>query len=264
MLLWEQFFSRALAFPDLLDFTAFLPAISLISGADSLQLTVQYDRSPVVNAIALEDLSVRLGKRWVLARLAAELPAGRSILITGDNGAGKTTLLRVLATALRPTRGRLKIFGLDSQKETAQIRRLVGLMSHGSHLYDDLTARQNLELVARLSGISPAGIDDILEQVRLQDHHDRIAGNFSAGMKRRLIIGRLLMRKPRLVLLDEPFGQLDVAGVELMTELVKKFQDDGATVVIATHMHQLGRSLCDDHLEMCAGRLSTVAEAIAS
>ena len=72
------------------------------------------------------------------------------------------------------------------------------------------------------------------------------------------------MRKPRLVLLDEPFGQLDVAGVELMTELVKKFQDDGATVVIATHMHQLGRSLCDDHLEMCAGRLSPVAEVVAS
>ena len=217
-----------------------------------------------MNAIALEDLSVRLGKRWVLARLAAELPAGRSILITGDNGAGKTTLLRVLATAIQPTRGELKIFGLDAKKETAQIRRLVGLMSHGSHLYDDLTARQNLELVARLSGISPDGIDDILEQVRLSEHHDRIAGNFSAGMKRRLIIGRLLMRKPRLVLLDEPFGQLDVAGVELMTELVKKFQDDGATVVIATHMHQLGRSLCDDHLEMRAGRLHTAAEAIAS
>ena len=253
-----------MAFADLLDFTAFLPAISLISAADSLQLSVQYDRSPVVNAIALEDLSVRLGKRWVLARLAAELPAGRSILITGDNGAGKTTLLRVLATAIQPTRGELKIFGLDAKKETAQIRRLVGLMSHGSHLYDDLTARQNLELVARLSGISPSGIDDILEQVRLSEHHDRIAGNFSAGMKRRLIIGRLLMRKPRLVLLDEPFGQLDVAGVELMTELVKKFQNDGATVVIATHMHQLGRSLCDDHLEMRAGRLHTAAEAIPS
>ncbi len=217
-----------------------------------------------MNAIALEDLSVRLGKRWVLARLAAELPAGRSILITGDNGAGKTTLLRVLATAIQPTRGELKIFGLDAKKETAQIRRLVGLMSHGSHLYDDLTARQNLELVARLSGISPDGIDDILAQVRLSEHHDRIAGNFSAGMKRRLIIGRLLMRKPRLVLLDEPFGQLDVAGVELMTELVKKFQNDGATVVIATHMHQLGRSLCDDHLEMRAGRLHTMTEVAAS
>ena len=114
MLIRERFVSGSLAFPDLLDFTAFLPAISLISAADSLQLTVQYDRSPVVNAIALEDLSVRLGKRWVLARLAAELPAGRSILITGDNGAGKTTLLRVLATAIRPTRGGLKIFGLDS------------------------------------------------------------------------------------------------------------------------------------------------------
>ena len=71
-------------------------------------------------------------------------------------------------------------------------------MSHGSHLYDDLTARQNLELVARLSGISHDGIDDIPEQVRLREHHDRIAGNFSAGMKRRLIIGRSA-RKPRLV-----------------------------------------------------------------
>ena len=216
-----------------------------------------------MNAIALEDLSVRLGKRWVLARLAAELPAGRSILITGDNGAGKTTLLRVLATAIRPTRGTLRIFGLDSQKDTPQIRRMVGLMSHGSHLYDDLTARQNLELVARLSGISPDGIDGILEEVRLQDHANRVAGNFSAGMKRRLIIGRLLMRKPRLVLLDEPFGQLDVAGVELMTGLVKKFQEGGATVVIATHMHQLGRSLCEEHWEMRAGRLAPAQEAAA-
>ena len=216
-----------------------------------------------MNAIALEDLSVRLGKRWVLARLAAELPAGRSILITGDNGAGKTTLLRVMATAIRPTRGKLKVFGLDSKQDTAQIRRLVGLMSHGSHLYDDLTARQNLELVARLSGISVDGIDQILEQVRLNEDADRMAGNFFAGMKRRLIIGRLLLRKPRLALLDEPFGQLDVAGVDLMTSLVKTFQDDGATVVIATHMHQLGRSLCDLHFEMSGGQFKQVEEVAA-
>jgi heme exporter protein A len=256
-------FRDALAFPSFLDFSQLLPAISGISVLDALQLTLQYDRSPVVNAIVLEDLSVRLGKRWVLARLAAELPAGRSILITGDNGSGKTTLLRVLATAIRPTRGKLKIFGLDSKQDTAQIRRLVGLMSHGSHLYDDLTARQNMELVARLSGIGLEGIDEILEQVRLTEHADRIAGNFSAGMKRRLIIGRLLLRKPRLVLLDEPFGQLDVAGVDLMTSLVKTFQDDGVTVVIATHMHQLGRSLCDMHFEMLDGRFKQVQEAAA-
>lgn len=216
-----------------------------------------------MNAIALEDLSVRLGKRWVLARLTAELPVGRSILVTGDNGAGKTTLLRVLATAIRPTRGKLKIFGLDSKQETTQIRRMVGLMSHGSHLYDDLTARQNLELVARLSGLSTDGIDQILEQVRLSEHAERLAVNFSAGMKRRLIIGRLLLRKPKLVLLDEPFGQLDVAGVELMTELVKTFQDAGATIVIATHLHQLGRSLCDMHFEMSGGYFRQVQEAAA-
>lgn len=216
-----------------------------------------------MNAIELRDLSVRLGNRWVLVRLQAELPAGRSILLTGDNGAGKTTLLRVVATAIRPTRGELKVFGLGTSTETPAVRRMVGLMSHGSHLYDDLTARQNLELVARLSGLDPKRIADLLAQVRLADHADRLVGNFSAGMKRRVIIARLLLRRPRLVLLDEPFGQLDVAGVQLMTELVQTFQKDGATVVIATHMHQLGKSLCDIHYEMSAGELGVAAEAAA-
>src|SRR4051812_10902642 len=107
-------------------------------------------------AASLRDVSVRFGARWALVHVELQVPAGQTILLTGENGAGKTTLLRVLATALKPTRGHLELFGARATDDVAAARCRVGLVTHQSHIYEDLSARENLDLVARLTGRDPA------------------------------------------------------------------------------------------------------------
>ena len=209
-----------------------------------------------VNAVELNNVSVRFGARWALVRLTTVLPLGKTILLTGSNGAGKTTLLRTLATAIKPTRGELKVLGLDARTQPFDIRRRMSLITHGSHLYHDLTARQNLELVAELTGADHGGLEALLERVGLANQADRAVAQFSAGMKRRVVIARMLLRQPDLVLLDEPFGQLDVGGVELMAGIIGELRDRGTTVIVATHNHALGRSLCELHVDMDGGRIA--------
>lgn len=208
-------------------------------------------------AIRLNDVSLRYGRQWTLIRLSTELPAGKSTLITGDNGAGKTTLLRVIATALRPTRGMVEIFGLDAYANKDAVRAQMGIISHNSHLYYDLSALENLEQVSFFSGLSSTHQDlmKVLERVGLGPYASQMVRTFSAGMKRRLMIGKLLLRAPRLVLLDEPFGQLDPSGVALMKEVIKELQQEDITLLLATHQHQLGRSLCDVEMNLHDGEI---------
>src|SRR5688500_9016736 len=113
-----------------------------------------------IQSLALEvrDVSKRYGPRWALARLSFTLPAGRSLLLTGHNGSGKSTLLRLIATATAPTAGSVRVLGRDAVLERPQVRREVALLSHDSFLYEDLTAAQNLTLLARLCG-RPAGAE---------------------------------------------------------------------------------------------------------
>ena len=208
-------------------------------------------------AVALKDISLRYSRQWTLLRISAEFPEGKSTLITGDNGAGKTTLLRIVATALRPTRGQVEIFGQDALKERESVRAQLGMISHNSHLYYDLSALENLKLVSEFSGAGgSANPVAALERVGLQDAAHQVVRNFSAGMKRRVMIARLLMRDPRLVILDEPFGQLDPGGVELMKEVFWELQARGCTILLATHQHALGRSLCDVEMSLKRGELA--------
>ncbi|WNZ65260.1 ATP-binding cassette domain-containing protein [Myxococcus sp. MxC21-1] len=138
-------------------------------------------------ALALHDVSKRYGRRWALARLTYALPAGRSLLLTGHNGSGKTTLLRLLATALSPTAGRVEVLGRDAVVERDAVRRDVALLSHASFLYEDLTAHQNLTVLARLLGLpSPAdAASDELTRVGLSRRSDSPVRSFSAGMRKR-------------------------------------------------------------------------------
>ncbi len=208
-------------------------------------------------AVRLNDISLRYGRQWTLIRLSAEIPARKATLITGDNGAGKTTLLRVIATALRPTKGHVEVFGLDAYANKDAVRSRMGMISHNSHLYYDLTAMENLEQVRFFSGLShtEAGLKAALEGVGLGPYANQMVRTFSAGMKRRLMIARLLLRDPQLVLLDEPFGQLDPSGVTLMKEVIADLNHRGITVLLATHQHELGRSLCDVEMNLQGGEI---------
>jgi heme exporter protein A len=201
----------------------------------------------------LHNVSKRYGHQWALNQLSMNVEEGETLLLTGHNGAGKTTLLRLLATVMRPTHGTIKILGQDSRRGFEEIRPHIGLLSHQNHLYNQLNAYENLELVAKLSGKSIEIIPELLEQVNLQQKSKKVVAQYSAGMKRRLAIARILVRQPKLILLDEPFGQLDPGGVEMMEHFITQWQKE-ATIIIATHDVARGKKLASRHLHLEKGQ----------
>lgn len=211
-------------------------------------------------AIELVDVSKRFGPRWAVARLTFQLPAGRSLLLTGHNGSGKTTLLRMISTATFPTAGDIRLFGQETRAHRNQLRPGVALLSHASFLYEDLTASQNLRLLTGLLGIDDATthIDQTLERVGLSSRKAHPVREFSAGMRKRLALARLLLKKPKLALFDEPFGELDPGGIRDLEQLMAELKASGTTIVLATHQIEQGRSLTDVRLHLEGGRLTEV------
>jgi heme exporter protein A len=207
-------------------------------------------------AFQLVDVSKRYGRRWALARLSYALPQGSSLLLTGHNGSGKTTLLRLLATMTTPTAGQLQVLGSDARGDRETVRQSVAMLGHDSFLYEDLSATQNLTLLAELLGVeSPATkVTQLLDRVGLARRTSSPVRQFSAGMRKRLAIARLLLKAPRLVLLDEPFGELDPAGIAFMEETIRGLQKEGATLVLATHLVDQGLTLCQQRLHLEDGR----------
>jgi heme exporter protein A len=207
-------------------------------------------------AIALHDVSKRYGRHWALARLTYALPAGRSLLLTGHNGSGKTTLLRLVATALSPTAGRVEVLGRNTVTDVNAVRQEVALLSHASFLYEDLNAFQNLMVLARLLDLpSPGDVaSQLLTKVGLTRRTESPVRQFSAGMRKRLAIARLLMKKPAMALLDEPFGELDPAGIQAMEGIIGELKASGVTVILATHLIEQGLTLCEERLHLQEGR----------
>jgi len=206
--------------------------------------------------IAARGLCRRFGTRWALIDVSLEVPGGGALLLAGRNGSGKTTLLRILATAIRADRGTAQIAGYPVATERDTVRRNVALLSHQNYLYEALTALENLQVAARFLG-RPASRDfllPLLERVQLAERADDPAATFSAGMRKRLALARTLLQEARVILLDEPYGQLDPPGFELIDRLVRGFRSQGTTVVLSTHQIERGSALCDQGLVLDAGR----------
>jgi heme exporter protein A len=213
----------------------------------------------VGSALEIADVSKRFGTRWAVSRLTYTLPEGRSLLLTGHNGSGKTTLLRMIATATFPTAGRIVLFGRETREHREALRHEVALISHASFLYEDLSAAQNLTLVAKFLAMDnqKALVASLLARVGLTSRADSPVRQFSAGMRKRLSIARLLMKKPRLALFDEPFGELDPAGIKQMEDLLRELSAGGTTIVLATHLVEQGLSLTQERLHLEQGRKET-------
>jgi heme exporter protein A len=206
-------------------------------------------RAPAV-AIHAAQLSRRHGGRWALRNLDLDVEAGTALMVFGPNGAGKTTLIRMLGTALAPTTGTLRLFGLPPGD---QVRPRVAMVSHADHHYDDLSARENLRILARLCP-RDGDPDALLEEVGLGGRGDDIVRTFSAGMRKRLLFARMLWKKPDLVLLDEPYAGLDPAGARWVDKLVLDLRGRGATVVMSTHQLARGARLCTEALMLRQGQ----------
>jgi len=211
--------------------------------------------APDAHGLVVDDLARRFGQRWAVARIGFTLPRGQACMVTGANGSGKTTLLRCVATALKPHHGRIRFAKVDLWRQRRVVRSRIALLSHATRLYEDLDARGNLRTWASLGGLE-ADIPDLLQQVGLPPSRTDPVKTFSAGMRRRLALARVLLKRPDLLLLDEPFTALDPEGRDLVIRLVGELQAQGTTLLVATHLPAVAGRLCAHHIHMESGRIT--------
>jgi heme exporter protein A len=206
-------------------------------------------------AIEVEGVARRYGRRWGLADVSFRVPPATVMMVAGRNGAGKSTLFRVLATAIRPDRGRATVGGFDVVRHREDVRKRTAILSHANYLYESLTARENLQIVADHLGIRRDGVLGALEQVNLGARADDAVSTFSAGMRKRLSFARILLQEPRFVLLDEPYGALDPPGFDLVDEVIGELKRRGTTILMATHQWERSAKLADVALVLEQGRV---------
>ncbi len=195
------------------------------------------DSSGEALGLELEGIAKRFGRRWVLRGIDLQLSPGTVLGLTGRNGSGKTTLLRILCTLSRPTRGSAQLHGHDLVEDADEVRHRVGMLAHSPGLYPDLTAAENLRFARRMYGLGDgaSAVMEVLERVGLEREADERVRFFSSGMQRRVALARLLLRPPRLLLLDEPHSAFDVNAVALVHDFIRAVRDAGGIVVVATH-----------------------------
>ncbi|MDQ3996167.1 MAG: heme ABC exporter ATP-binding protein CcmA [Gemmatimonadota bacterium] len=215
-----------------------------------------------VAAVELIGVAQRLGHRWALRGVALRVEPGEVIAIVGPNGSGKTTLLRVVSTALTPTRGAGRVFGRDLASEADAVREVTGMLGHATGLYDDLTGAENLEFAQRMYGqpAAASAIDGALEAVGMQEHRAERVRGLSSGMRRRIALARLMLRRPRLLLLDEPYNTFDATGVAVVDALIRKTARSGGAVLVVTHdLTRTTGAGCDRVVTLDTGRVTNVA-----
>ncbi|HXU77576.1 MAG TPA: ABC transporter ATP-binding protein [Methylomirabilota bacterium] len=208
-------------------------------------------------ALALEELSKRFGRIHAVDRLSLRVEPGHLAGFLGPNGAGKSTTLYMIPRLVRPTHGRISIFGVDIWQDYKKAIRSVGLTVESPAFYEYLSGRKNLELAARLlKDVTPREIDEILERIGLAERqHDRVR-IYSTGMKQRLGIGRALLGRPRLLILDEPTNGMDPEGThEVLSFLREKVRQDGLTIFVSSHLMSEIEEFCDTVFVINRGRL---------
>ena len=184
-------------------------------------------------AIELRSLVRRFGERTALSDLTLAVPAGATLAVLGRNGAGKSTLLRILATLLRPHGGEASVLGQPLPRRAFAVRPYVGFIGHDSLLYRDLSGRENLRYHARLHGISPNRVEELLEVVGMRGRGDDPVRSLSRGMVQRLSICRAVLHRPEVLLLDEPRANLDPGAGHLVETMIGR--GAGATRVLTSH-----------------------------
>ena len=204
-----------------------------------------------MTAIALQEVTKLFGRFAALRSVTAEFSSGRCYAIFGENGAGKSTLLRVIAGLARPTSGEV-VF--SAPKES--LRQKIGYVAHASMLYDELSSMENLRYFGALYGTS----DDqkskaAIRAVGLDPGLDRHVGDYSQGMRQRLSLARMLMHDPEILLLDEPFSNLDVASAREIAALIARLRDQQKTILVVTHQVANVAEIADYSLLFAQGRL---------
>lgn len=208
---------------------------------------------PAAPVVTVSNVIKQFGRFAALRGVTAEFFPGKLYAILGDNGAGKTTLLRTLAGLNRPSSGEFTILG---SKKFRDICHHVGYMAHPSLLYDEMSAMENLQYFAQLYGITDsARCADVIRAVGLDPDLLRSVGQYSQGMKQRMSLARALLNDPKILLLDEPFSNVDLHSATEMVRLLAGLRDHGKTILIVTHQAALLDGAADEFIWMEYGKI---------
>jgi len=203
--------------------------------------------------IRIAGLIKQFGPFAALRGITAEFAAGSLYVILGDNGAGKTTLLRSIAGLARPTRGSISILGNSEVRDAC---RDIGYMAHPSLLYDEMSGMENLRYFAGLYGISDDGrSENVIRGVDLDPALPRPVGQYSQGMRQRMSLARALLNDPKILLLDEPFSNVDYRSALEMVKLIARLRGSGKTILLVTHQASLLEDVADEFVWMEAGQI---------
>ena len=223
----------------------------------------------VFPAVRLIGVAKLYGSFAALRGISAEFPMGSSTVVVGENGAGKSTMLRTIAGLIAPSQGTVEVLGGAPHKQ----RRRIAYMSHDTMLYDELSGMENLQYFLRLygggdscaEGCSTAA-ERALRSVGLDPALTRPVGQYSQGMRQRASLARVLQTDPEILLLDEPFSNMDVGSAAQMVKLLLEFRKwstpsgHGRTLILTTHQASLAEPLAERTLQMQAGRIVGVRE----
>lgn len=195
--------------------------------------------------IETRGLTKAFGIHRALRGINLQIRKGERVSIFGPNGAGKTTLIEIIATLSKPSGGKVRLGGSDNSKDAVRARRQIGVVSHQTFLYDNLTAYENLKFYGRMYDVPnlEQRITDVIDQVGLKSRlHDRV-GILSRGMQQRVSIARAMIHDPPIMLLDEPETGLDQHACEMLGNLLTTFGAESRTVLMTTHDLQLGLAI---------------------
>ncbi len=219
-------------------------------------LAESLDVTPTQSVGRLEAVSRLFGSFAALRQVSVTFEPGKCYVLLGENGAGKSTLLRILAGLLLPSAGKVTVF---EGQEPHKARHRIGYMSHAPMLYDELTGLENMRYFRSLYQTEDClDAEDVLRQVGLDPALPRTLGQYSQGMRQRASLARVLISKPGLLLLDEPFSNMDVESVDQMVRLLAKFRTGNRTILLTTHQRDLAAPIADFILKLRVGRVHSL------
>jgi heme ABC exporter ATP-binding subunit CcmA len=209
-----------------------------------------------------EQVSKLYGTFAALRKVSVQFERGRVYLVLGENGAGKSTLLRTLAGLLKPSYGKIRLFTAEGKtEEPMEARERIGYMSHATMLYDEFSGVENLRYFASLyrdrACVPP---EEALRSVGLDPALKRPVGQYSQGMKQRASLARVLVARPELLLLDEPFSNMDIQSAHQMLRLLETFRTEQRTILLTTHQRELAEPLADSVLTLKAGAVESLVD----
>ncbi len=194
--------------------------------------------------IKLTNLTKKFKDKTAVDNITLEIPSGEIFGLLGPNGAGKTTTIKMITGLLKPTSGSIAVCGYDVQKNAISAKKIIGLLPDTPFVYQKLTGREFLEFIYGIYGIGYEKIDEYLELFELKSVGDELIESYSHGMQQKLVLAGILMRNPKVILLDEPLVGLDPKSARLVKNIYNEQSKKGTTVFLSTHILELAEKLC--------------------